>query len=94
MNKILILLIISIFLINSCNLNQNGNIECNKNSDCAVGGCSNQVCAQQEKINEIITTCEYKEEYNCLKETSCLCVDNKCKFEENENYLKCLSKIK
>ncbi|MDP2788733.1 MAG: hypothetical protein Q8O46_01600 [bacterium] len=35
---------------------------------CFIGGCSSQICSDQEGI---VTTCEYKEEYACYKSASC-----------------------
>ena len=94
MSKMLILFIVGLFLISSCNQKLPQNTECKTENDCAIGGCSNQICGQKDKIKDTITTCEYKEEYKCLKETSCLCINNKCQFEENKNYLSCLENIK
>lgn len=63
--------------------------ECAKDSDCEVGGCSGQVCAKGGK--RIITTCEYRPEYACYKFTDCACVDNKCKWVEKQEFVRCLN---
>ncbi|RLI91476.1 MAG: hypothetical protein DRO90_02335 [Candidatus Altiarchaeales archaeon] len=68
--------------------------ECNVDDDCGTGGCSNQICGPKEKVKGIITTCEYRPEYECLKLTSCKCIKGKCKWEETEEYEECLEKLK
>jgi len=70
------------------------NFECSSDSDCAAAGCSSQLCVGADKASGIITTCEYKEEYSCLKLTSCGCINNKCSWNENENYLNCLEEVR
>lgn len=65
-------------------------IECSKDSDCATGGCSGQVCTTAEKAPSIITTCEYLPEYDCLKKTSCGCVSGKCEWKKTQEYLDCM----
>ena len=67
------------------------NKECNSDSDCAVAGCSSQACVTKEKAKDIITTCEYKPEYACLKLTSCSCINEECIFKENTEYTQCLN---
>jgi eight-cysteine-cluster-containing protein len=34
---------------------------------CMITGCSGQVCAEEE----VITTCEYRPEYECYKDAAC-----------------------
>lgn len=79
---------------NTSNASNGNNVECDSDSDCAAAGCSSQLCAPKEKASDIITTCEYKEEYSCLKLTSCGCVDNKCQWLENEGYNECLEEVR
>jgi eight-cysteine-cluster-containing protein len=64
--------------------------ECVDDSDCAIGGCSGEICANKEIAKEIVTPCIWKEEYACFKLTSCGCVDGKCKWKENKEFLKCI----
>lgn len=66
--------------------------DCNVDSDCAVGGCSGQICARAEVVNDIITTCEYNEVYSCYKLSSCGCVNNKCQWAENQEFNNCLAR--
>ena len=72
----------------------NKNVECSIDSDCVPTGCSSQLCVSADKASEIITTCEYREEYSCLKLTSCGCVNNKCGWWENDNYKECLEGVR
>ncbi len=69
-------------------------VECLYDSDCATAGCSGEVCAVKEKAKDIITTCVYKEEYDCLKKTSCSCVDYRCKWDETTQYKDCMKSFK
>ena len=94
-----VLFIISIFsliLIAGCNQDDPTitYIECNKDSDCGVGGCSGQICGGLDTINNIITTCEFRPEYECLKLTSCQCINNRCNWEENNQYKECVTSPK
>nr|MBI4156676.1 eight-cysteine-cluster domain-containing protein [Candidatus Woesearchaeota archaeon] len=86
------LFLLSLVLITSCTL-QNNQVECNSDSDCAPAGCSSQLCVQKEKASEIITTCEYKQEYECLKLTNCGCINNKCSWKENQEYKECIDNL-
>ena len=44
------------------------NAPVNTTAACYVGGCSGQICSDQK---DVITTCEYKEEYACYKTEKC-----------------------
>jgi len=66
---------------------------CTSDSDCGTGGCSGQICGFKEEVEGIITTCEWVEEYGCLQETECGCVDGTCKWVENEGYIDCISNL-
>lgn len=68
--------------------------QCSTDSECATGGCSGQVCTTANEASDIITTCEYREEYGCLKLTSCGCVEGRCAWRENSEYSKCLDEAK
>ncbi len=65
--------------------------ECIKDSDCATAGCSGEICTTKEEASEIVTTCIYKPEFDCLKKTSCKCINGKCQWEPNEDYIECLN---
>ena len=64
--------------------------ECTTDSDCAVAGCSGQICTTAEEAPGILTTCEYKEEYTCLELTGCGCVEGTCVWAPTEEYESCL----
>ena len=82
-------------LISGCyNPPADESVECSADSDCASAGCSSQLCVSADKASDIITTCEYKEEYSCLKLTKCGCVNNQCAWNENKNYLNCLEEVR
>jgi|SRR3989338_185608 len=68
--------------------------ECTTDPECMPAGCSNQVCAQIDKAPSLITTCEYREEYACLKETSCGCKLGKCAWKDIPEYSRCLADLK
>ena len=67
--------------------------ECTSDSDCAVGGCSKQICGKRGEVEKIVTTCEWKEEYECLRLTSCKCIQNKCQWEQTKEYEQCLANL-
>ncbi len=67
--------------------------ECSIDADCATAGCSGQLCVKADKAADTITTCEYKEEYGCLKLTSCGCNEGICGWAETPNYAECIKQI-
>jgi len=79
--------------------NQNRNttkrtIECYKNADCLAGGCSNHLCLPRDKAKTIITTCEWKEEYACYAQDSCVCRDNTCQWTGSEQFIECIKELR
>lgn len=48
---------------------------CAKDSDCFVGGCSGEVCSSE---SDVITTCEYSENFPNKVSYSCGCVSQVC----------------
>lgn len=73
---------------------ENITAECTSDSDCSVGGCSGQVCTTTGEAKGLITTCEYREEYGCLKLTSCGCAGGKCAWKETPELKSCLDAAK
>ena len=63
--------------------------ECTVDSDCVTAGCSSHLCVPIS-LSDVVTTCEYLEEYDCLPLTSCGCVNGQCAWDENQEYLNCL----
>lgn len=84
----------NIFIQDPCSNHYGTEQECNLDSDCGIGGCSGQICGKKGIIENTVTTCEFREEYNCLKLTSCDCANNKCAWEENDAYKNCIEQIK
>jgi eight-cysteine-cluster-containing protein len=67
--------------------------ECLVDSDCVRAGCSSQLCVPLE-LSDVVTTCEYLEEYECLVLTTCGCHEGTCSWEQNQEYLNCLDEKK
>lgn len=63
---------------------------------CKVGGCSGQLCGEASFIDEIITTCEYKPEYECYKKYGkCEMQSNgKCGWTQTKELSECMEKGK
>lgn len=89
MKKIILVLIVFGVFLSGCN---NSNLECSKDSDCFIGGCSGQLCVGEDKKDDI-TTCEYADYYECYQKTSCGCVDGLCNWKENQEFNDCLIKF-
>jgi len=65
--------------------------ECTSDADCAIGGCSGQMCTTKERASGLITTCEYREEYGCYKLTTCGCITGKCSWKQTADFNNCLA---
>jgi len=56
---------------------------------CYVGGCSSQVCSDQEGV---ITTCEWREEYACYQTATCeRQADGACGWTQTDELAACLA---
>lgn len=66
--------------------------ECSKDSDCATGGCSGEICTTKEEAKKVASICIYEEWYDCLKLTSCGCVNGICIWKPNDAFERCLKK--
>ena len=97
--KINLLFLLALIFVTACTTNQDKVIDispkfdCTSDIDCTPAGCSSQLCVTKEVAPIIVTTCEYKEEFECLKLTSCGCVNNKCQWAENQEYQECLNNL-
>lgn len=61
-------------------------------NECAVAGCSRQLCVSADEAENIMTTCEYRAEYACYKEAYCgPQADGKCGWSETAELRACLS---
>ena len=59
---------------------------------CYIGGCSSQVCSDEEGV---ITTCEFRPEYSCYKAAKCeRQADGRCGWTKTPEFESCLSKAK
>lgn len=57
---------------------------------CLITGCSAQICAGEE----MVTTCEYREEYACFKKGICERGDNGvCGWREDQTLSQCLTQL-
>ena len=65
--------------------------ECTTDAHCVKAGCSGQLCLPTEKAKEILTTCEIKPEYECLRLTQCSCIQGKCSWKESDEYEQCIA---
>jgi eight-cysteine-cluster-containing protein len=55
---------------------------------CFIGGCSSQICSDQE---DVVSTCEWREEYACYKTATCeRQVDGRCGWTQTPELLTCL----
>lgn len=66
----------------------------NTGCECQAAGCSNELCVEKSKASDIVSTCIYSPEYDCLKYSTCGCVNGKCQWEENQNYTTCLRNVR
>jgi len=59
---------------------------------CYTGGCSGQICGDKS-VQDIMTTCEWKEEYACYKEkTTCeVQSDGECGWTDSPEFQMCLN---
>jgi len=90
-NKIYFVLIFVMILLSGCI--ESENYECFSDEDCSVAGCSGQICTTVENAKNVITTCEWKPEYSCLKLTTCACIKGKCQWKPTPEYQQCLNNL-
>lgn len=58
-------------------------------AECFVGGCSGQICSDNP---DVVTTCEWREEYGCYKNATCERQANgECGWTETEELSQCLA---
>ena len=68
-------------------------VECTVDSECSTGGCSSQLCGKKGEVENVVTTCEYISDYECLKLTKCDCIQNNCQWNQTSEYQNCLANI-
>lgn len=63
-------------------------------SGCVKAGCSSQLCVPISQ-SDIVTTCEYKDEYDCLQFSRCEMQQNGvCGWTQTPEYSRCLTDLK
>ena len=67
--------------------NTNPNAECVTDDDCFRTGCSGQLCAAQD----IMTTCEFQEQYGCYADEFCGCNAGRCGWADDPALNECLA---
>lgn len=61
---------------------------------CVVAGCSKELCLSEEKARDLMSTCEWKEEYRCFQMMTCEAQANgECGFTPNEKSEACLKEL-
>lgn len=66
----------------------------NFSNGCVVGGCSGQLCVDENKDDETVTTCEYSELYGCFKDAICERQSNgQCGWTQTQAFLQCQNNI-
>lgn len=59
---------------------------------CAIGGCSSQLCGEEGEVEDMVTTCEWREEYACYASSRCeKQADGVCGWTETEEYTQCMA---
>ena len=62
-------------------------------SGCKKAGCSSQLCVSSDE-KDVITTCEWKDEYACYQKAKCEKQENgKCGFVQDEEFTDCLNNL-
>ena len=102
MNKLILiifLLIASVFLA-ACEVEDTPTdvespieMECQTDNDCIKEGCSGTMC-QTKNTEQVMTTCEWKEEYACYKQIACGCINNKCAWDKTEEFDTCIEEAR
>lgn len=61
---------------------------------CAVGGCSSQICGEAGEVEDMASTCEYREEYACYQVARCEKQSTgSCGWTETDEYNQCMANI-
>ncbi|MCH7492362.1 hypothetical protein IID19_02080 [Patescibacteria group bacterium] len=68
-------------------------IECTTDSDCFIGGCSSQLCLAKATESDLLSICDYRNEYSCYSQDNCLCKNNKCQWEGTSEFVECVIEL-
>jgi eight-cysteine-cluster-containing protein len=47
------------------------------------------MCLPKDVAKDVSSICVYRDWYECLELTACKCVEGKCMWEPNEEYVEC-----
>jgi len=87
----LALMLVAVLLIFGCSKSQSiSGAQCASDSDCATGGCSNELCGAKGEVENVTTACVYLQTYQCLKLTSCGCINGLCQWQKSDKFNKCI----
>ncbi|HPF95141.1 MAG: hypothetical protein KC582_01405 [Candidatus Magasanikbacteria bacterium] len=60
---------------------------------CVIGGCSGQLCGEESEMKDLVTTCEFREEYACYKYSQCERQQSgSCGWTQTKELMSCLAK--
>lgn len=63
--------------------------------DCKIAGCNREICTEADKASDIVSDCEWKEEYACYKNARCeVQADTTCGWTQDETLAKCLEEAR
>lgn len=82
----------SCVIVGDCISKSDISLSCNSDLDCYSTGCSKEFCVSKSN-DEIITTCVFNPEFDCLKQTYCGCSSGECSWKETYKYRQCLQSI-
>ena len=68
-------------------------IECTTDNDCIIGGCSSHLCLSKATESDLVSICDYRNEYSCYAQDSCLCKNNKCQWEGASAFIECVREL-
>ena len=83
-------------ITNNTNSVVNGNTNtfavdyCESDDDCSTDGCNSEICHSQINSSGGVSICIYEERFSCLALSNCGCINNKCQWDQNDDYLTCL----
>lgn len=67
-----------------------GSFACRTDADCIIGGCSNTIC-QSKQGEQIMSICEWRDEYTCYQSIPCGCNAGLCAWEKTPEFQSCFA---
>lgn len=68
--------------------------ECEVDSDCKIGGCNRELCAEAEFAKQVASICLYKPEFECYKMIECKCINGRCGWDKTQEFSECFEEKK